>query len=220
MAFGISATTLAVVGAGVAGAAMSSSAARSAAKTQAAAADRASEAELAMYDQTREDQADWREAGKIALGQLTRGTADGGEFNRNFKLSDFVKDPGYDFRMSEGQNTLERSASARGGLMNGGTLKALTRYGQDYASGEYNNAYARFNNDQSTRFNRLSTVAGLGQTANNVTAQLGQQTASSVGNNITSAGAATAAGRVGSANAWTGALNNGSSMYMLSQMIK
>jgi hypothetical protein len=210
----------AIVGSAVVGGVVSSSASRSAAKTQAAAADRASETELAMYDQTREDQAPWRQAGATALGQLTRGTADGGEFNRNFKLSDFVKDPGYDFRMTEGQNALERSAAARGGLMNGGTLKALNRYGQDYASGEYNNAYSRFNNDQSTRFNRLSTVAGLGQTANNVTAQLGQQTASSVGNNITSAGAASAAGQVGAANAWTSAMNNGTSMYMLSKMIK
>lgn len=207
----------AIIGSTVVGGVMASSASRSAAKTQAAAADRASEAELAMYDQTRADQAPWRQAGATALGQLTRGTSDGGEFNRNFTLSDFTKDPGYDFRMGEGQTALERSAAARGGLMNGGTLKALTRYGQDYASGEFNNAYSRFNNDQSTRFNRLSTVAGLGQTANNVTAQLGQQTANSVGNNITSAGAATAAGQVGAANAWTGAMNNATSMYMLSK---
>ena len=104
--------------------------------------------------------------------------------------------------------------------MNGGTLKSLSRYGQDYASGEFNNSYSRWNNDQTTRFNRLSTIAGLGQTANNVTAQLGQQTANSIDNNITSAGAATAAGQVGSANALAGAMNNGTSMYMLSKMIK
>jgi len=199
---------------------MSSQASKSAAKTQANAARDASNVELAMYDQTREDQMPWREAGQTALKQITTGTANGGEFNRNFTLSDFNKDPGYQFRMDQGQQTLERSAAARGGVMNGGTLKALSRYGQDYASGEYNNAYSRWNNDQTTRFNRLSTVAGLGQTANNVTAQLGQQTANSVGNNITSGAAATAAGQVGSANAWSSAMNNGTSMYMLSKMIK
>lgn len=210
----------AVVGGAVVGGYMSSQASKSAAKTQANASREASAVELAMFEQTREDQKPWREAGQTALKQLTTGTANGGEFNRNFTLSDFNKDPGYQFRMDQGQQAIERSAAARGGVMNGGTLKALSRYGQDYASGEYNNAYSRWNNDQTTRFNRLSTVAGLGQTANNVTAQLGQQTANSIGNNTMSGAAATAAGQVGSANAWAGAMNNGTSMYMLSKMIK
>jgi hypothetical protein len=210
----------AVVGTTLVSGYMGAQASKSAAQTQADSADRASQVQWDMFNQTRDDQQPWREAGATALGQLTKGTADGGEFNRNFTLSDFTKDPGYQFRMDQGQQGLERSAAARGGLLNGGTLKALSRYGQDYASGEYNNAYSRFNNDQSTRFNRLSTVAGLGQTANNVTSQLGAQTASSIGNNITSAGAASAAGTVGAANAWTGAMNNGTSMYMLSKLIK
>lgn len=210
----------AVVGSAVVGGYMSSQASKSAAKTQANAARDASAVELAMFEQTREDQTPWREAGQTALKQLTSGTVNGGEFNRNFTLSDFTRDPGYQFRMDQGQQALERSAAARGGVMNGGTLKSLSRYGQDYASGEYNNAYSRWNNDQTTRFNRLSTVAGLGQTANNVTAQLGQQTANSIGNNTMSGAAATAAGQVGSANAWSSAMNNGASMYMLSSMLK
>lgn len=207
----------AIVGSAVVSGYMGSQAAKSAAKTQAQSAREANNTELAMYDQTREDQQPWREAGQTALKQLTSGTVNGGEFNRNFTLSDFTRDPGYQFRMDQGQQAIERSAAARGGVMNGGTLKSLQRYGQDYASGEYNNAYSRWNNDQTTRYNRLSTIAGLGQTANNVTAQLGQQTASSIGNNITSAGAATAAGQVGAANSWANAMNNGASMYMFTK---
>lgn len=52
-------------------------------------------------------------------------------------------DPGYGFRLSEGLKALERSAAARGGLLSGGTGKALTRYGQEMGSQEYQNAYGR-----------------------------------------------------------------------------
>jgi hypothetical protein len=68
----------------------------------------------------------------------------------------FQADPGYGFRMSEGLKALERSAAARGGLMAGGTGKALQRYGQDMASQEYGNAFQRFQQDRAAR-------AGLGQ---------------------------------------------------------
>lgn len=47
--------------------------------------------------------------------------------------------PGYMARYQQGMDALQRSAAARGTLLNGGTQKALTRYGQDYASNEYNN---------------------------------------------------------------------------------
>ena len=68
----------------------------------------------------------------------------------------FQADPGYGFRLSEGMKALERSAAARGGLMSGGTGKALQRYGQDLASQEYGNAFQRFQQDRAAR-------AGLGQ---------------------------------------------------------
>jgi hypothetical protein len=124
---------------------------------------------------------------------------------RAFSMDDFQKDPGYDFRMQEGQKALERSAAAKGGLMGGGFGKALSRYGQDYASNEYQNAYNRFNNDQGNRFNRLSALSGLGQTANAQIGQAGQNYANQVGNNYT--GLANAQGAAGVAQ--SNALGNG-----------
>jgi hypothetical protein len=47
--------------------------------------------------------------------------------------------PGYQARQAMGQQGRERSAAARGSILNGGTQKALERYGQDYASNEYSN---------------------------------------------------------------------------------
>lgn len=71
-------------------------------------------------------------------------------------------DPGYAFRLAEGQKALERSAAARGGLLSGATGKALTRYGQEAGSQEFTNAY-----------NRLASLANLGPRAAGVMSDLG-----------------------------------------------
>ena len=130
------------------------------------------------------------------------------DLTRKFTNDDFTKDPGYDFRMQEGQKALERSAAARGGLQNGGTMKALAEYGQGFASNEYQNAYNRFNNDQSNRFNRLSSIAGMGQGANAANAQAGQNYAGQVGNNNMSSANAQGAAGIAQGNAWGGALSS------------
>lgn len=209
----------AIVGAAVVGAVASANASSKAAKAQRAAADTASRTELEQYYQTREDMQPWREAGTVALSQLGAGTANGGDFNRDFTLADFQRDPGYQFRMDQGRQALERSAAARGVALSGGSLKALTRYGQDYASGEYQNAYNRFNNDRTQRFNRLASLANVGQTATTQLANMGAQTANSVANNITSAGNARASGYVGGANALNGAIGSATNGYFMNQYL-
>jgi hypothetical protein len=62
-----------------------------------------------------------------------------------------TQDPGYQARLAQGQQTLEQSAAARGTLRGGATLKALQDYGQQMASQEYQNAYARALQDYQNR---------------------------------------------------------------------
>lgn len=116
-----------------------------------------------LFEQTRADAAPWREAGMEALKQIQTGIADG-----SFDPSKFVfeKDPGYDFRMAEGEKAIARSAAAGGNVFSGAAGKALQRFGQDYASNEYDRAYARAAGAKATNFNTLSSVAGTGQVAN------------------------------------------------------
>jgi hypothetical protein len=90
------------------------------------------------------------------------GDAQFGSLMRDFGVQDFNVDPGYLFRLQEGQKALDRSAAASGNLFSGGTLKASQRYNQDFASNEYGNAYNRYQNNRQTRYNMLSGVAGLG----------------------------------------------------------
>lgn len=209
----------AVVGGSVIGAVTSSKASKNAANAQVQAADKASDTELGMFNQNREDMKPWRDAGTQALSQMLAGTKDGGEFNRNFTMADFVKDPGYDFRMGEGQQAIERGAAARGGALGGAALKEATRYGQNFASNEYNTAYNRYNNDLSTRFGRLSSIAGTGQTSTAQVGQMGTQVAGQVAENTMQAGNARASGYVGSANAVNNGVQSLGNYFMTQQIL-
>lgn len=52
-------------------------------------------------------------------------------------------DPGYQYRMQQGQQALDQSAAARGTLRGGAQLQALMKYGQDQGSQEYQNVWNR-----------------------------------------------------------------------------
>lgn len=153
-----------------------------AADTSAAGTRYAADVQREMFDKSTALQEPWRQAGVASLNALSGGLAPGGELMRDFSMRDYTADPGYAFRLSEGQKALERSAAARGGLLSGAALKGITRFGQDYGSQEYQNAYNRFQANQSNKFNRLASVAGIGQTATNALQTAGQGYGSNVGN--------------------------------------
>lgn len=189
----------------VASSLIGANAARSAASTQANAANRAADLQEQQFQQTRQDQMPFREAGVNALGKL-QGMADYTPFSMNA----FTRDPGYGFRLSEGQKALDRSAAARGGLISGNALKAATRFGQEMGSQEFSNAFNRYQTERQATLAPYMTLAGFGTSANAANAQAGQNYATNAGNMITGGAAAQAAGQVGAANA----INSGLSQYL------
>jgi hypothetical protein len=191
-----------VAGAVVASGYMGSQAAGSAASTQAAASDRAAQLQNEQYQQTRTDQMPFLQAGVGALNQLA-------PLASNYKPFDYnamTADPGYAFRLSEGQRALDQSAAARGGLISGNALKAATQYGQQMGSQEYTNAFNRYQAERAAQLNPLQSLAGLGQSAATTLGSTGATSAANVGNLITGGAAANAAGQVGQANAITSGL--------------
>lgn len=200
--------TAAIIGAGgaIVGGMLSGSAAKSAAATQAAAADRAAELQYQQWKEGVELQEPWRQAGINALNKM--GTGFTGKV-------DMTQDPGYQFRLSEGLKALDRQAAARGGLISGAALKASQRYGQDYASNEYQNAYNR----ALSQYNTTAALAGVGQTATNQMVNAGQAMASNVGEAGAAAAQARASGYIGQSNALTGALSGVANSYMQGQML-
>jgi hypothetical protein len=256
-------------------------ASRRAARAQTNAAKTASDTQLEMFNKSQDTQQPWIDTGKNALAQLN-GNLQAGEYGKTFgqnfdwkdygeyqapgafqfSANDMAQDPGVKFRMDAANQALERSASAKGGTLGGGQLRALSTLNQGLASQEFGNAYSRargaydadrtfganlfsqnrdafnanqsarygimndsrseFYNNQANSFNRLASIANVGQVgAGNVSAQqnaLGQALA----NNALAAGNSRASGIMGAQNAQnqgyaTGAnaLQNAAMMYAM-----
>lgn len=219
MAIGTGTAIAIGAGAGLIGAGMSASAARSAASRQAEAANRAMDQERAMYEQSREDLAPYRETGYTALRDIER--------MKPFLTSQFgpeqfgqYLDPSMAFRQRLGTQATERLANIGGGAISGNTLRALTDYGQNLASTEYGNAFNRFQTERGNIYNTLANIAGMGQGAVNTGVRAGESFAGQMTGLTTGSAAAQAAGTVGSANAYSGALGNIGNMAFLSSLMR
>jgi hypothetical protein len=138
---------------------------------------------------------------------------DFGKYARDFSMADYQADPGYAFRLKEGLKALDASAAARGGLISGAALKAAGRYGQDYASNEYSNAFNRYQINRTNQLQPLQSLMGVGQTATNATSNAAGAYGAAAGSNALQAGNALASGAVGSANAWNSAFGNIGKMF-------
>ena len=183
-------------------------AAQQAANTQAAATREATQVQKDMYDQTRKDLMPYADAGRDSLAQLMGQMGPDGYFNQTYTGQDIYSDPSYQFRLQQGQDAIQSSAAAKGGLLSGATLKALQGYGQDMASQEYQNAYNRFNADQTNQYNRLSNIVGMGQNAAAQTGNAGMQTAQAVANNTMAGANAQAAGQIAAGNRTANTFNS------------
>lgn len=145
-------------------------------------------------------------------------SSDFGSLMETFDASRMYDDPGYQFRLAEGQKGVENSAAARGGLLSGAALKAIQKYGQDYASNEFDRAWQRDNATKTNSFNRLQAIVGTGtgatQQVSDAAGQYATRTASVNGD----LGNAQAAGIMGQANAWSNGI--GQTTNNLMQLIQ
>lgn len=143
-----------------------------------------------IYDQNRRDNMPALQARNSALEKLLfmlgasgdPKTAGFGSLAQPFTAADLQKEPGYQFGMQQGTQALERSAAARGGLYSGATMKALQRYGQDYAGTKYDQAFTRNRQARGDAFDRFASLAGLGQTGASQIASGAQNFANQAGN--------------------------------------
>lgn len=177
---------------------------------QAAAAAEANRVNKQIYDQQRSDLSGYRDLGQLGLDQINNNL---GSLTANFTMDNFQKDPGYDFRMQQGQQALERSAAARGGLLGGAALKQVARYGQEYASNEYDKAYNRFNQDRDQSYSKLMGLVGTGQNAAAQTGAAAQNYANAYGQNVTGAANAKAAAGMAEGSALMGLVGQGIGAY-------
>jgi hypothetical protein len=190
-----------VAGAVVASSLIGADASRRASNTQADAANRAADLQYKQYQEDVARQKPFYDVGVNALPELVAASK-----YTPFGMQQFQQDPGYAFRLKEGQQALDRQAAARGGLISGGALKAAARYGQEMGSQEYTNAFNRYQAERQARLGPLQSLTGMGQTTAQQIGAAGSNMASNVGNAMGSAAAARASGYVGGANALTSGL--------------
>lgn len=125
--------------------------------------------------------------------------------------------PGYQFQQQQGDQAVQNSAAATTGAVSGSALKQLSTFNQGLAASNYSNYFNQFQTQQNNIFNRLSTIAGLGQNAagnlGNNGAQLGTgiaqaqaAAAGSIGAGVSSAGS-----NLGQSYLLSNFLNNGGS---------
>lgn len=166
-----------------------------------------------------------------ATQQPVETAADGGEFGdsplmRKFTLEDFENDPvtkaSLKFGMDEGEKAIRRMFGASGMSRSGAAVKAASRFATDYGSQKASESYARFEGDKTNIFNRLASVAGLGQTANNVTASGTMNAANNTSAMLTAEGNARGAAAIAQGNAFAGAgntiANTAMNMYTLDRL--
>ena len=229
-------------GAGLIGSSNAADAQREAAAASAAAqreaADKSIAAQREMFDIGRADLAPYREGGVATQNQLRSflgiggdTTAPGyGKYTKDFGMEDFTADPGSAFRLKTGLESLERSGAARGMGLSGAALKGITRYGQDYASNEYQNAFNRYQTNRTAQLAPLQSLYAGGQAAAAGSAAQAGALGTSLGNTYTglgqglaqaevAGGNAQASGYLNQANAVTNALNQGMSSYMMNNYL-
>ena len=183
----------------IGGAALGIYSSKKAADAEEDAAQAASSQERAMFQQTREDFAPFREAGVSALERYRQTAIEGDP-------SAFFQSPGYQFGLGEGQKAIERAAAARGQYFTPKTVSALGRYQQDYATKEYQNYLTNL---------RGIIDVGSGVTSN--LANLRSQSAGRLGGYAGDIGTAQAGGYLGAGEAISGGLENLASIYEAKQ---
>lgn len=204
-----------------------------------------------VYNQNQQNLAPWIQQGQGAVNtlgglqqQALQGTGPLAPWTGQFQAptaAQAAQYPGYQFQLQQGENAIQNSSAARGGLVSGNAATALNNYAQGTAQSDYSNVYNQalqqyqmgynqYQQNQSNLFNRYASLAGLGQTSAAQEGNLGQSAANTTGNilgtiggqvgqNINNAGAATASGYAGATNAFTGGINNLQQYLMLQQLL-
>jgi|GEM_PF-2832545 len=83
--------------------------------------------------------------------------------NEEFDGGDLSQTPGYQFNLDQGQQAIDRAASARGGYFSGQALRDATQFSQGLAQQTYQDAYNNWLNDRNQRLGAAGAAAGIQQ---------------------------------------------------------
>jgi hypothetical protein len=199
---------------------MGAQAQKSAARTQADSAARAQDQLYAAGQEAKEGYTPYTDIGKTALSDITGQMPYFKQQFTNKDLNDYLA-PGYEFRLGQGQRANLQASNLTGGAVSGNSLKSLQDYSQNFASGEYANAFNQFQAQRTNIYNQLSDIAKIGLTGQQGTANAILGTGTNIASITSGLGNAQAASQIGQANAYSGAVQgatNAASYYAMNNM--
>lgn len=143
------------------------------------------------------------------------GAVPAGYFTQQFDPNNLNGNPAYEFALKQGGQATRNADTPGMGALSGAALKDLTAFNVGTANSYENQYFNQFQNQQNNIFDRLSSIAGLGQ---NAAAQVGNNGAT-LGTGVAQAQAGAAASQAGGIVGATNAITNGAStlggmMYM------
>ena len=175
-----------------------------------------------MFDILNEQQLPYRTVGKGALTSLQNMLPYFTEQQPGYKpftAADLKSNlaPNYEFMKQQGLGATAQAMNPGGGGSN--IDLARTKFAEDYAGSAYQNALQNYMSQQQNVFNqgqfertniynKLSNLAGIGQTATTNIGNVGVGTAGNLGQLAIGGATALGAGNIGSANAMAGAYQN------------
>lgn len=205
MTFGITAGTAITTGVSAAASIGGGIAAGQGQKSAAGASAKSAKAQMdwlkSMYGDASNRLAPYFNLGKYGAEQYQKALP---ELTRPYSMADYQKDPlytpmvrnlaelqatpGYQFQLQQGQQGLEQSAAAKGGLLSGAQGKAMQDYGQNQAATGFQNAWQRAQTAYNSAFtnnmnqknqigNMYINAANQGQTAIGTLGNIGNSVA-------------------------------------------
>jgi hypothetical protein len=204
---------------GAYGASKQAGAAESASQLQYQSTQDAARQQREMFDILNAQQTPYREAGYGALtniNQMLPYFTQQAPAYKPFTAADLKTNlaPNYEFMKQQGLGATGQAMNVGGGGSN--VNLARTKFAEDYASNAYQNAlnnymtqqqqgFTQGQTQQSNIYNRLASLAGIGQAAQTQAQNLGTSTAANIGQLGIGGATALGAGQVGAANAMAGA---------------
>ena len=97
-------------------------------------------------------------------------------------LAELQATPGYQFQLQQGQQAINNSAAAQGGLLSGATQQALANYGQQQAATGFSNAWTRAQGAYQQAFNQNQAQNLQASNINMSAVTAGQNAVAGLGN--------------------------------------
>lgn len=153
-----------------------------------------------MYYQTREDLEPYMKTGGEGMQKYWNMLEAG--------PGEFEADPGYQFRLGEGEKAIDRASAAGGSFFSGKRGKALVEYGQEFASNEYDKFMNRY-------YKKLDAYGNLMNVGESAAARVGAAGQTAVGQGAgvqMGAAEARASSYVNQGDIWGSAVTQGGGM--------